>query len=240
VQQLEAGVEAQSRLINDLLDVSRIASGKLELERQEVDVGQIAAEVVEEFRPAADRARIQLDLRRPRAAAVVDGDAGRLKQVVRNLIDNAIKFTSAGGRVDVALELEPSQVSLCVRDSGAGLAPDHLALIFDQFWQADDRTTRRSGGLGLGLNIVKHIVERHGGSVRASSDGIGCGAEFSICLPLVAQARGAVSPAPAPAPEPGVAAGGDVLVVDDEPDAAEALTLALRMRGLSVRVAFDG
>lgn len=239
VQQIENGVEAQTRLINDLLDASRIASGKLDLERESVDIRALVLDVIAEHAPAADKKRLKLTMECPEGAIVVDGDRGRLRQVVSNLVDNAVKFTPDTGRVELAIRVQGNQLALSVRDSGVGIDGEHLPHIFDQFWQAKTPVAARHGGLGLGLHIVKHVVERHGGRVAASSAGPGQGAEFAVELPLMDVAR---STAIVGAPADSIAAppaAGDVLVVDDEIDTAEALTLALRIRGLEVRVAFD-
>jgi PAS domain S-box-containing protein len=240
VQQIENGVEAQTRLINDLLDASRIASGKLELERESVDMRALVLDVIAEHSPPADRKRVRITMDSAEGAIVVDGDRGRLRQVVSNLVDNAVKFTPDSGQIGVSIRVEGQQLSLRVRDSGVGIDADQLPHIFDQFWQAKTPISARHGGLGLGLHIVKHVVERHGGSVTARSEGAGTGAEFAVYLPLVEAARSAASPGMEPAQAAASGPAGDVLVVDDEVDTAEALTLALRIRGLEVRVVFDG
>jgi PAS domain S-box-containing protein len=238
LQQIESGVEAQSRLINDLLDASRIASGKLELERERVDMRALVADVVTDFERIAEGKHLCIAMECPNGGIIVDGDRVRLRQAVSNLVDNAVKFTPARGRVDIVIGDDPSHFHLCVRDTGIGIDPDHLPHIFDQFWQVKSPTNARQGGLGLGLHIVKHVVERHGGSVSAESTGPGAGSSFSMELPLAgAQSVSKAIDGGAARNEP-VDATGDVLVVDDEVDSAEALTLALRIHGLDVRVAF--
>jgi PAS domain S-box-containing protein len=238
VMQIESSVEAQSRLIDDLLDVSRFASGKLELERERVDVTALAQDAANALRPTAEAKGVRLELRVPGEPAWVDGDRVRLAQVVRNLVENAIKFTPRGGRIELAAEVVGEELELRVADDGAGIAADHLPRIFEQFWQADADSSRRHGGLGLGLSIVKLVVERHGGRVSAASEGVGRGATFSVRLPLLSGAPAealAVAGSASTAPS----SDGDVLVVDDEGDTAEALALALRIRGVNARVAFD-
>jgi len=222
-RKIEASVDAQSRLINDLLDVSRFVSGKLELERGPIDLSAVAKEVSNELRPAAEEKGVHLELHFPAGASMVDGDRTRLAQVVRNLVENAIKFTARGGKIDVEAGALGAEIELRVRDDGAGIVAEHLPRIFDQFWQGDADSSRRHGGLGLGLSIVKLVVERHGGT-------------FSVRLPLLEAAPSAADEIQAAPPPP---LEGDVLVVDDERDTAEALALALRVRGLRVRVAFD-
>ena len=238
VRQIESSVDAQSRLINDLLDVSRFVSGKLELERGLIDVSAVAKEVANELRPSAEEKGVRLEFQGSAGGSTVDGDRTRLAQVVRNLVENSIKFTPRGGRIRVETENQGSEIEVRVVDDGAGIAADHLPRIFDQFWQGDPDSRRRHGGLGLGLSIVKLVVERHGGRVFARSEGPGKGSTFSVRLPLlkaVPAAAGAEDDRPVAAPT----ANGDVLVVDDERATAEALALALRVRGLAVRVAFD-
>jgi signal transduction histidine kinase/CheY-like chemotaxis protein len=238
LRQIDASVDAQSRLINDLLDVSRFVSGKLELEREPVDACALAKEVGAGFQPAAEAKGLRLEIRCPDGPALLDADRTRIVQIARNLIENAIKFTPRGGHVEVVVEVSDEEIELRVRDDGAGIIPEHLPRIFDQFWQGDLQSSRRQGGLGLGLSIVKFVVERHGGQVSAESGGPGRGSTFTVRLPRV-QTEPHVAP-PAELPEPAApAAEGDVLVVDDERDTAEALALSLRARGLRVRVAFD-
>jgi PAS domain S-box-containing protein len=240
VQQIESSVDAQSRLINDLLDASRIASGKLELERERIDLCAVAGEVVQEFLPTAEKQGVSLEIEGPEGVVVVHADRARLKQALCNLVENAIKFTPRGGRVEVVLEAGGPGIDLRVRDTGAGIEPDHLPRIFEQFWQAQTGTSSGHGGLGLGLHIVKHVVERHGGSVSAHSDGAGRGSTFSLRLPLVERTPRVEVAAATGLASTSSATDGDVLVVDDDPGTAEALALALRARGQDVRVAFDG
>lgn len=240
VQQIEASVETQSRLIADLLDVSRIASGRMALERAELDLCVLVDEVVTEFRPAAERRGIHVDTTAPANDGVaIDGDAGRLKQVVRNLLENALKFTPRGGHIGIAIEPSEKEVELRVTDDGAGIEADDLPHVFDQFWQAANDSSRRKGGLGLGLSIVKLIVERHDGRVEAQSAGAGHGTTFRVHLPTIARTVASIR-ASAPTADADVPVAADVLVVDDEAGTAEALALALQMRGLEVRVAHDG
>lgn len=237
--QIESSVETQSRLIADLLDVSRIASGRMALEREELDLRTVVDEVNAEFGPAAERRGVQFTTTALASDVAIDGDRVRLKQVVRNLLENALKFTPRGGHIELQIATLAGEVELCIRDDGAGIDPDDLAHVFDQFWQAASDSSRRKGGLGLGLSIVKLIVERHGGRVRAESAGVGHGSTFFVTLPTVPSSSTTAARS-APLADVVTPLAADVLVVDDEAGTAEALALALQMRGLQVRVAHDG
>jgi PAS domain S-box-containing protein len=183
---IERGVNSQTRLIEDLLDVSRIIAGKLDIDRAPVDFAAITRTVVESFRPAAETKGIELHVHGSRTVLPVDGDAGRLQQVVWNLVSNSIKFTPEGGQIEISLRAEHDRVIMAVRDNGRGIVPSFLPHIFDRFAQEDSSTTRREGGLGLGLAIVQHIVHMHRGQITAHSDGAGKGALFTVTLPRTA------------------------------------------------------
>jgi signal transduction histidine kinase len=176
--------DAQRRLIDDLLDTSRIVSGGLRLELEDVDLAAMLDAMVESFRPAAEAKGVKLHVKLDRAIGLIQGDTGRLQQLASNLLSNAIKFTPAGGQVEVTLERADSHAVLRFADTGVGMARDFLPHAFDRFRQADASSTRRHGGLGLGLAIVKQIAELHGGSVSARSDGEGTGATLEVKLPL--------------------------------------------------------
>ena len=163
-------MRAQTQLVDDLLDVSRIVSGRLRLEVQTVELAPIVEACVDAVRPWAAGKGIRLDVVLD-FQAFVSGDSARLQQVVRNVLSNAIKFTPKGGRVQVRLHRTESVAELVVSDTGQGIAPDLLGHVFERLWQADGSTTRRHGGLGLGLAIARHLVELHGGSIRADSAG---------------------------------------------------------------------
>jgi signal transduction histidine kinase len=182
---IETNTRAQVRLIEDLLDVARIVSGRLKIERTEVDVNAVIAAVAEALRPAAEAKGIALQVRPALAAAAVAGDEARLRQVVENVVSNAIKFTAREGSVSVASDTGDADVVVTVRDTGRGIEPVHLQSIFDRFEQPDAAITRH-GGLGLGLSIARHIVELHGGTIAAESPGLGRGATFRIALPRAA------------------------------------------------------
>jgi signal transduction histidine kinase/ActR/RegA family two-component response regulator len=228
--------DMQVRLIDDLLDIARISSGKLRLDVRAVDLSAVVAAALETVRPAAEAKGIRVgSLLDPRAGPVT-GDPARLQQVVWNLLMNAVKFTPRAGRVDVHLQRAGSQVELVVSDNGQGIAPDMLPHVFERFRQADSSSTRAHGGLGLGLALVKHLVELHGGVVTAHSAGLGRGATFVVSLPVrLAEASLASAlrahPTASDAPELQDLARLDglrVLVVDDD---AEALRLAEAILG---------
>jgi signal transduction histidine kinase/ActR/RegA family two-component response regulator len=223
----------QAQLIDDLLDISRIISGKMRLDVRQVDLIDVIDGALEAVRPAVEAKQIRLQRLLDPLAAPVAGDADRLRQVVWNLLANAVKFTPRDGRIEVRLERVNSHVEILVADTGAGIAPEFLPHVFDRFRQYDGSITRQQGGLGLGLSIVRHLVELHGGAVRVKSPGLGQGATFAVTLPVaIAQIDAAdgerVHPrAGSPQPPEGEAAialnGIRVLVVDDEPDARETI-----------------
>jgi PAS domain S-box-containing protein len=227
----------QAQLISDLLDISRIVAGKLQLEMQPVDVESIVRDAVETLRQDAETKGIDvqttLEATRP-----VSGDSARIQQVVWNLLANAIKFTPQGGHIAVTLRNSGAQVEISVADDGAGIRPDFLPHVFERFHQADRSITRRYGGLGLGLAIVKHLVELHGGSVRAESAGEGLGATFTVALPANGLALEADAPhLPRLPREPweGVMLDGiRILVVEDEPDTRDFLIRLLEGYGAKV------
>jgi two-component system CheB/CheR fusion protein len=245
---LNRGVNAQSRLIADLLDHSRIVTGKLQISRRLVDMGTIAEAAVETVRPAAQAKDIALDLFRDPRAAVVLGDPDRLQQVLWNLFNNAVKFTPRGGRVHGWVGRVGTSVHLRVTDTGQGIHEDFLPHVFERFRQAESSERRRKPGLGLGLAIVKQLIEVHGGTVEAKSAGEGRGSTFTIILPIPAlliQPGGAepeedgsldlAAPSPpAPAPEPTLLAALHVLVVEDDEDSRQSLVRILEQYGASV------
>ena len=252
---IERNARSQTKLIEDLLDVSRITTGKLRLSVRPISLTPVIEAAVDAVRPAADARQIQLGQSLSRDADQVVGDPDRLQQVVWNLLSNAVKFTPEGGRVEVALEPSEGGAQIRVTDSGAGIEPELLPYVFDRFRQADSSSTRRHGGLGIGLTIVRHIVELHGGSVRAESAGLGHGATFRVKLPVASvraveaevPPRGATAVAAAavgaPPDRPDHTGrtfdlgGLSVLVVDDEPDARELVGEILRRAGAAVETA---
>ena len=222
---VERNVALLARLIGDLLDASRIASGKLEIERCVLDLAEVMRTAVAALEPAARERGVALSFRSAPEAAFVDGDADRLDQMVRNLIDNALKFTPAGGRVDVSLESRGDRLALQVADTGEGILPELLPSVFDRFRQGASGPRGPARGLGLGLAIVRHLVELHGGRVEAQSDGPGRGTRVCIELPAVAAPeRGAPRSDGERAPS---LEGVCVLLLEPDRVSAEALALAL-------------
>ncbi|HEY1379601.1 MAG TPA: response regulator [Gemmataceae bacterium] len=238
------------RLVDDLLDISRITRGKIRLRPEPVDVAAVVAQAVEASRPEIEARRHRLEVSVTQQPLWVNGDPARLAQVLTNLLNNAAKYTEPGGRVwltaDAACaEKDPARplglAVLSVRDTGIGIPPDMLPRVFDLFTQGDHSLDRSEGGLGIGLTLVRRLVELHGGTVTAASDGPGRGSEFTVRLPLADRAEsaggnGADGPYAAEAPPHGLR----VLVVDDNVDGAESLARLLRLGGHEVRLAHDG
>jgi PAS domain S-box-containing protein len=244
VEVIERNARMQAQLIEDLLDMSRITSGKVRLDIQLVEPAAFIEAAIETVRPAADAKGIRLQRLLDPAAGPVSGDPHRLQQVVWNLLSNAIKFTPRDGKVQVVLERVDSHVAIVVADNGTGIKPDILPHIFERFRQGDASTTRSHAGLGLGLSIVKSLVELHGGAVRAHSDGEGRGATFTVELPLNAVHRtGALARHPAAAEQggspfqPANLSDLTVLVVDDYPDARDLIVRILEECGARVLAA---
>ena len=234
---------AQVQLIDDLLDVSRVIAGKMRLEARPVDLAQVIEPALDAVRPAADAKEIRVTCAFAGDTGPVTGDPDRLQQVVWNLVINAVKFTPRGGRVDVLTRRAGDDVEIVVTDTGVGIAPDVLPYIFDRFRQADSSSTRPHTGLGLGLALVKHLVELHGGRVTARSAGTGRGATFVVTLPL-AHREGRTSPSRVAGPPARAATtstarldGVRVLVVDDGREALELAVAVLTAAGALVRVA---
>lgn len=236
---IQRNARVQAQLIEDLLDISRIVAGKLSVNRDPVDVGAVVGAAIEDLQPEIAAKAINLRTSVDADANHVLGDAPRLQQVVSNLLNNAIKFTPRNGHIEVRLERRDDTAQITVCDDGQGIAPAFLEHVFDRFGQGDSSATRRHGGLGLGLGIVKHLVEAHGGTVTASSEGLGQGAAFTVCLPLQGEAVHEVQRDDAQAARdlPSLS-GVEVLVVDDDPDAADLLRFALERCG--ARVAVEG
>jgi signal transduction histidine kinase/CheY-like chemotaxis protein len=243
LQAISRNAAAQAKLIEDLLDMSRIISGKVRLDVQPTDLAHVAEMAVDAARPSAEAKQIRLHTVLDPSAGPVSGDPNRLQQVLWNLLSNAIKFTPKGGKVEVVLQRVDSHLELSVSDSGVGIAADFLPSVFDRFRQADSSTTRRHAGLGLGLSIVKQLVELHGGTVAATSPGVDRGATFTVKLPLTAlrpraeQAHPAAASALPPAMPSVDLSGLRILVVEDDADARELVTHLLRESGAQVDVA---
>jgi signal transduction histidine kinase/DNA-binding response OmpR family regulator len=245
LETIERNARAQSQLIDDLLDVSRIITGKLNLDARPVELGPIIQAAINSVRPSAEAKNIQLEMELDLTIGEVAGDGNRLQQVVWNLFSNAIKFTPDNGRVDVHLRRVNSHVEIVVSDTGQGISAEFLPHVFDRFRQADGTTTRTHGGLGLGLAIVRHLVELHGGTVRADSPGAGQGATFTVNLPLIsggmAQGQGErahkASVDEGPPPHYLALGGLRVLVVDDEVDTRDLIAEVLARGGAEVQTA---
>jgi CheY-like chemotaxis protein len=249
VETIERNAKAQAQLIGDILEVSRITSGKLRLELHPLDPRAVVRSAVETVRPGAEAKGIHLDTALDEAVEPVLGDPDRLQQVVWNLLSNAIKFTPRGGRVEVRVERAGSHVEIVVRDSGQGIDSTFLPHVFDRFRQADASAARVHGGLGLGLAIVRHLVELHGGTVHAESPGLGQGSIFIVRLPsLGVLERAAPAGDPAAAAEPPPASPGElmsgpqgialqgirVLLVEDHRDTLDLVSSVLRRSGAEV------
>ncbi len=239
VDVIERSGKAQVQLIDDLLDTARIISGKLKLYVGPVDLAAVINEAVQTIHPAANAKGISLQADLPSGIGQITGDPVRLQQVIWNLLSNAVKFTPMGGRVEVRLERVDPHIRITVSDTGKGISAEFLPYVFDRFRQADASSARRYGGLGLGLALVKYLVELHGGTIEAASAGEGQGATFKVTLPVRAvtalpgEAGG--SPVAAPGPEEAtMLAGVRVLVVDDESEARELVKLALEQYGADV------
>jgi signal transduction histidine kinase len=237
---IDRQVEHLVRLIDDLLDVSRITRGMITLHREPVLIAAIIARAVETIRPAIDAARLEFTIELPDELLTVDGDRTRLVQIVSNVLHNAAKFTDEGGRISLKVRRQGPQVVICVADTGIGIAPELVPAIFDLFTQVHATSERAQAGLGIGLALVRRLTEMHGGTVTVQSEGPGRGTEVILRFPVVAtestsfespvtQTRVALSPSPR-----------RILVADDNRDAAESLSLQLQLAGHDVRTAHDG
>jgi PAS domain S-box-containing protein len=227
LETIERNARVQGQIIADLLDMSRIISGKVQLDVQSLDLNDVINAALDAVKLSVEAKRLRLRVTLDARAGRLRGDPGRLQQVFWNLLTNAVKFTPSGGRIDVVMERVNSHVEISVEDSGLGIKSDFLAFVFDRFRQADSSTTRRHGGLGLGLSIVKHLVELHGGSVRVKSPGEGQGSTFVVALPIsvirtednLKAEHSAFSDVDVSTIELPNLAGARALVVDDEADA---------------------
>jgi PAS domain S-box-containing protein len=227
------------RLVDDLLDVSRISQGKIVLQKERIDVAAVIERAVESSQPIITGRRHALSVKLPEGPLPIEGDLVRLVQVLANLLNNAAKYTPEGGRIDLLVERAGSFAVLRVKDTGVGIPPDILPRLFEPFTQSERTLDRADGGLGIGLTLVRRLAEMHGGTVMAKSEGQGKGSEFIVRLPL------ADDPAPPPAAEGAIPAAGPapsrrVLVVDDNRDSARTLTRLLRVLGHEVETAHDG
>jgi signal transduction histidine kinase len=237
---IERQVEHLVRLIDDLLDVSRITRGVITLRREPVLIGAVVARAVESMRHAIDARQQEFKVELSDELLAVEGDKTRLVQVIGNLLHNAAKFTDTGGRIVLKVEREGRQAVISVKDTGMGIAADLVPRVFELFTRVHAHSEPGEGGLGIGLALVRRLVEMHGGSVTAHSDGLGEGAEFIVRLPLVLNhAVPSIEPVAQADPLPSMAAR-RILVADDNHDSAEALATLLGLHGHDVRVAHDG
>jgi PAS domain S-box-containing protein len=247
---IERNARAQSALINDILDVSRIITGKLRVRSQRVDVGPIIRAAVDTLGPAIEAKAIAVTLPDDSETVEINGDPDRLQQIIWNLVANAVKFTPRGGKIEIGVKGEESLAEISVRDTGIGIDKEFLPYVFERFRQADSSAIRQDTGLGLGLSIVRHLVELHGGTVRAESEGAGRGATFTVSLPYAAAIgdaasdgdRPTVQVTPSAATVDGVVTLADlrgvrVLVVDDDPDTLEILCIMLTQFNVEVAAA---
>jgi PAS domain S-box-containing protein len=234
---IEGQVQHLSRLTDELLDVSRIVQGRIELKREAIEFGALLAQILATARPMLEGRGQHVTLRLPRQPVWLDGDPVRLTQVISNLLDNAGKYTQAGGDIELDADVAGQEIAFRVRDNGPGISAELLPHVFDLFQQGDRTLDRAQGGLGIGLTLVRQLVNMHGGRVDAYSAGAGQGATFTVWLPIVAAAP---APAPASLPDDPTAEGGRILVVDDEPAVAASMALLLEIMGYTVAVAESG
>lgn len=240
LETIERNARLQNQLINELLDVSRATAGKLEIELKDVELEQVVASALDNVRLIADGKRIRIDYRVQSCVGKIAADPARLHQVLGNLLSNAVKFTPAGGKISVHCEDKDGQVEISVIDTGEGIAPEHLPFVFEPFRQADGSITRRHGGLGLGLSIVQRLVQLHGGSISALSEGLGKGARFVVRLPRADDtpplfAGEHVAPS---ASSTGTRLSGiSVVAVDDNDDMLQLMSQMLEWEGVRVRTA---
>jgi PAS domain S-box-containing protein len=240
---VERQVQHLTRLVNDLLDVSRISRGRIELETKVVVLSEAIAEVADATRSQIDERRQELLVTLPERPIRLEADPTRLEQILLNLLTNASKYTDFGGRIGLSAERDGDVVVVRVRDTGIGISPEMLPRIFEMFVQGERRLDQARGGLGIGLSLVKNLVEKHGGSITAQSEGPGMGSEFAVRLPVLPEAPAAAFDAPLPArgDVPGVVARRRILVVDDNTIAADSLGRMLDLvLGQDVRVVYDG
>ena len=226
-------------LIDDLLDVSRVTRGLAHLSMQELDAKTVTADAIEQARPLIESHGHHLEVHLAPEAAFLMGDHKRLVQVFTNLLNNAVKYTPKGGRIQLIMEVDDHHIRFLVCDNGAGMAPNLVSRVFDLFAQGKRTSDRSQGGLGIGLALVKSLIELHGGTVRAHSDGLGAGSKFTVCLPRVISRQEHQAPVDSEALDQETASSLRVLVVDDNVDAASMLAMFLDRLGYDVVVEND-
>ena len=237
-EMIERQIGQMVRLVDDLLDVSRITQGKIELRRERIELASAVNHAVEAIRPNCERMDHELTVTLPPQPVYLNADPTRLAQIVGNLLNNACKFTDKGGRISLTVEREGEQAVIRVQDTGIGIAADQLSRIFDMFTQVDESLERSAGGLGIGLTLVKNLVELHDGTIVVHSTGLGQGSEFTIRLPILVE-----TPQPPPEPtagEPTPTTARRILVVDDSRDSATSLARLLNLTGHETHTAYDG
>jgi PAS domain S-box-containing protein len=237
---IERQVGQLTRLVDDLLEVSRVTSGNIRLQRETVELTGLVAQAIESSRPLLDARRHHLEVSMPPEAIYVNGDATRLSQIVVNLLNNSAKYTPEGGRIEVSVRSEGNDAAIRVRDNGVGITPEFMPKIFDLFTQGERTLDRSEGGLGIGLTLVRRLVEMHGGTIEAHSQGAGLGSEFRVVLPLVERAQLGADIPDADRQAIGGRPSMRVLIVDDNVDAATSMMLFVRMWGFDARMAHDG
>jgi PAS domain S-box-containing protein len=237
---IERQVGHLSRLIDDLLDVSRIARDKLELRKQPVEISDVIRSAVEAGRPMIEGSGQTLLVAPNSENIYVDGDLVRLTQVLTNLLTNAAKFSQGSGTIRLSVEVDRGQVAISIADSGIGITKDELPRVFDRFYQSGRRGARAHGGLGIGLSLVRRLVELHGGTVEARSEGAGLGSEFVVRLPITAAPAAGSSASTAATPEHAAGIGKKILIVDDNADGANSLGRLLELLGHEPMMAYDG
>jgi CheY-like chemotaxis protein len=238
-EMMERQVNHMVRLVDDLMEVSRITRGLIQLRKERTELATLIRNAVETTRPLVEAGRHQLAISLPPDPIPLDGDVVRLAQVFANLLNNAAKYTDRGGQIWLTARREQNEAIVSVRDNGIGISATMLPLVFDMFMQADRTTDRSQGGLGIGLTLVKNLVESHGGSISARSDGPGLGSEFIVRLPVAVEQSREPQPVVSPQKVERLAQR-RVLVVDDNEDAAASLAMLLRFLGSEVQVARDG
>lgn len=237
-EMMERQVNHMVRLVDDLLEVSRITRGQIELRKEPTDVTGVVHSAVETSRPLIEAAGHELTLTLPDEPLTVEGDPVRLAQILSNLLNNAAKYTDAGGRIGLTVRRDGGCVAVSVRDTGKGIPSEMLPRVFEMFMQVDRHADRAQGGLGIGLTLVKRLTEMHGGSVQAHSEGAGRGSDFVVRLPLAVQGRkGAQKPQNS---TPSFLPSRRALVVDDNRDSAESMGMLLKLLGADVQVVFSG
>lgn len=232
---IERNAKAQTQIINDILLLSRIVTGKFEITPERIDLNSVVQAAIDTIEPAANDKKIDLDISFPKSDCIIEGDFDRLQQVFWNLLSNAVKFTPEEGRIRIESYCENSFFSVRISDNGRGISPDVLPFIFERFRQADNSYTRTAGGLGLGLAIVRNIIEQHGGNVTVESAGEGCGAAFTVKLPIAAAAAQNAQPGLSITFEPQSALSGlRILLAEDDEDSREMLTYLLEEQRVTI------